>query len=82
MEGCRGVQEGGKLQIVNLASRSPELPGRGWRRPDRSPLPALSPTGRDAGLSAHHQVYGMCLLPSLTNGRIFQRPKNSWLHVR
>lgn len=32
MEGCRGVQEGGKLQIVNLASRSPELPARGWRR--------------------------------------------------
>lgn len=57
-------------------------PGAGaGTRPDTSPLPALSPPAQDAGLSAHHQVYGLCLSPSLTNGRIFQRPKNVWLHV-
>lgn len=41
MEGCRGVQEGGKLRIVKLASLSLLLPARdtAWH----NPLPALSP---------------------------------------
>lgn len=51
MEGCRRVQEGGKLQIVNLASRSPELPARGWRRDTawHIPAPGIVPPGPGCG---------------------------------
>lgn len=51
MEGCRGVPEGGKLQIVNLASRSPDLPARGWRRDTawHIPAPGFVPPGPGCG---------------------------------
>lgn len=51
MEGCRGVQEGGKLQIVKLASSSTELPARGWGRDTARhiPAPGFVPPGPGCG---------------------------------
>lgn len=71
MEGCRGVQKGGKLQTVNLASRSPVLPARGWsqdERPDRSPLPALSPHP-EPGCGAERASPGVCDVPIVEPGQ-------------
>lgn len=87
--------ERSKSQIVNLVVRSRKLLAR--TQPDGYPLLTSSSSlllffffprrsGGDEELSAHQcvpdKVYGMCLLQSPSNGRIFQWPKPTWLDVR
>lgn len=85
--------ERSKSQIVNLVVRSRKL--LAGTQPEGYPLLTSSlllffffprRSGGDEEFSAHQcvpdKVYGMCLLQSLSNGRIFQWPKPTWLDVR